>query len=158
MTQATTDRYFGRDLEAMTFARNYHRWLIDEFSPYLGGSVAEVGAEVGNVSKLILDADIDRLTAFEPSGNMFPILKQRLESEERATVVNGFFGRGIVSDEAFDTILYVNVLEHIEDDASDLTIVQSGIPEAIPVEMCYLGWQQSLEALKRLVEAETGVE
>ncbi len=41
---------------------------------------------------------------------------------------------------------------------ADLTIVQSGIPEAIPVEMCYLGWQQSLEALKRLVEAETGVE
>jgi hypothetical protein len=32
--------------------------------------------------------------------------------------------------------------------------VQEGTPEAIPVEMCYLGWQESLDALKRLVEPE----
>lgn len=37
---------------------------------------------------------------------------------------------------------------------TDLGIVQEGIPEVIPVEMCYLGWQESLEALARLVEPE----
>lgn len=35
---------------------------------------------------------------------------------------------------------------------TDLHIVQEGIPEAIPAEMCYLGWQESLEKLKKLVE------
>ena len=35
---------------------------------------------------------------------------------------------------------------------SDLTIVQAGIPEAIPTEMCYLGWQESLAQLATLVE------
>ena len=35
---------------------------------------------------------------------------------------------------------------------TELKIVQEGIPDAIPVEQCYLGWQQSLELLKRLVE------
>ena len=35
---------------------------------------------------------------------------------------------------------------------TDLHIVQEGIPDAIPVEMCYLGWQESLEKLKKLVE------
>jgi uncharacterized protein YndB with AHSA1/START domain len=35
---------------------------------------------------------------------------------------------------------------------TELNIVQEGIPEAIPVEMCYLGWQESLDKLKRLVE------
>ncbi len=35
---------------------------------------------------------------------------------------------------------------------TDLTIVQEGIPPMIPVEMCYLGWQQSLEQLARNVE------
>jgi uncharacterized protein YndB with AHSA1/START domain len=35
-----------------------------------------------------------------------------------------------------------------------INIVQAGIPEAIPVEMCYLGWQESLEQLARLVEPE----
>jgi hypothetical protein len=37
-----------------------------------------------------------------------------------------------------------------------MTVVQEGIPEAIPVESCYLGWQQSLALLARLVEAQTG--
>jgi len=37
---------------------------------------------------------------------------------------------------------------------TDLHIVQEGIPEAIPAEMCYLGWQESLEKLKKLVEPE----
>jgi len=37
---------------------------------------------------------------------------------------------------------------------TDLSIVQEGIPEVIPVEMCYLGWQDSLEALAKLVEPE----
>jgi uncharacterized protein YndB with AHSA1/START domain len=35
---------------------------------------------------------------------------------------------------------------------TDVSIVQSGIPDMIPVEACYLGWQQSLENLVRLVE------
>ncbi len=35
-----------------------------------------------------------------------------------------------------------------------LSIVQEGIPDAIPVEMCYLGWQESLEQLAKLVEPE----
>lgn len=36
----------------------------------------------------------------------------------------------------------------------ELNIVQEGIPEVIPAEMCYLGWQESLEQLARLVEPE----
>lgn len=37
---------------------------------------------------------------------------------------------------------------------AEVEIVQEGIPEAIPVEFCYLGWQESLEHLARLVEPE----
>jgi len=37
---------------------------------------------------------------------------------------------------------------------TDVTIVQEGIPEMIPVEMCYLGWQESLLQLANLVEPE----
>jgi uncharacterized protein YndB with AHSA1/START domain len=37
---------------------------------------------------------------------------------------------------------------------TDLSIVQEGIPEAIPTEMCYLGWQESLLQLATLVEPE----
>jgi uncharacterized protein YndB with AHSA1/START domain len=37
---------------------------------------------------------------------------------------------------------------------TELTIVQEGLPEVIPVEACYLGWQESLRNLARLVEPE----
>jgi uncharacterized protein YndB with AHSA1/START domain len=37
---------------------------------------------------------------------------------------------------------------------TELSIVQEGVPEAIPVEMCYLGWQESLAQLATLVEPE----
>lgn len=37
---------------------------------------------------------------------------------------------------------------------TELTIVQDGVPDAIPVEACYVGWQQSLENLAKLVEPD----
>ena len=37
---------------------------------------------------------------------------------------------------------------------TELTVVQEGVPQAIPVEMCYLGWQESLAQLAHLVEPE----
>ena len=37
---------------------------------------------------------------------------------------------------------------------TELHVTQEGIPEAIPAEMCYLGWQECLEKLARLVEPE----
>ncbi len=40
---------------------------------------------------------------------------------------------------------------------TELNIVQEGIPDAIPAEMCYLGWQESLLLLAQLVEAEVAM-
>jgi hypothetical protein len=37
---------------------------------------------------------------------------------------------------------------------TELKILQENIPAAIPVDMCYLGWQESLEKLAKLVEPE----
>jgi len=37
---------------------------------------------------------------------------------------------------------------------TELTIVQDGVPDGIPVEACYIGWQQSLENLAKLVEPD----
>ena len=37
---------------------------------------------------------------------------------------------------------------------TELNVVQEGIPDVIPAEACYLGWQESLENLKKLVEPD----
>lgn len=126
MTQANKKKYFGKDLEVMSFAANYHRWVFAEFLPYIRGAVAEVGAGIGNVSQLILESNIKSLTAFEPSVNMYPLLEKALKTDRRAKAVNGVLcieGGG----ESFDSVLYVNVLEHIEDDACELACAHTAL-------------------------------
>lgn len=39
---------------------------------------------------------------------------------------------------------------------TDLTIIQENIPNMIPIQQCYLGWQQSLQYLAKLVESDIG--
>lgn len=51
--------------------------------------------------------------------------------------------------EMFTTVSFNKVLC-----GTELKITQEGIPSAIPTEMCYLGWQDSLDKLKQLVEPE----
>ena len=120
--------YFGRDLEAMSFATNYHNWILDEFKPHLGKSVAEVGAGTGNFSSLLVSADIERLVAFEPSENMYAVLRDRMAGADNVTTVNCFFGDKCreYKDE-FDSVVYVNVLEHIEHDDSELSLVHGSL-------------------------------
>jgi uncharacterized protein YndB with AHSA1/START domain len=57
-------------------------------------------------------------------------------------------------DESLPGVMMVSVTMKEVSCGTDLTITQTGIPDAIPLEMCYLGWQESLDALKRLVEPE----
>ena len=126
MKPESMNHYFGRDLEAMSFADNYHRWILSEFLPYIGVSVAEVGAGVGNFSDLILETNVTSLMAFEPSSNMYPLLKEALSKDKRAVAINGFFGKK-VNDKRSDPVIYVNVLEHIEDDASELAAAHDSL-------------------------------
>lgn len=117
--------YFGRDLEAMSCAGNYHDWICDDLRPWFGANVAEIGAGVGHFSRRVLaDGGVTRLTAFEPSANMFPLLRAALEGESRATTINRFFGEH-PAQESFDSVLYVNVLEHVEDDAAELAVARA---------------------------------
>ena len=115
--------YPGRELEVMAIAQNYHRWILDEFGPYLGQVVVEVGAGTGDLSKLLLDRGPRHLYSFEPASNLFPKLQSNLERVANATPVNGFLDAAALPEPP-DSVIYVNVLEHIEDDAGELRRVR----------------------------------
>lgn len=111
--------YPGKDLEAMSFAHNYHRWILDLIKPYLGTHVVEVGAGVGHFSQLLLETPIDTLYAFEPSANLLPLLSTTLQHFPRIRIHPEYFHSESL-DIPVDTIAYINVLEHIENDAEEL--------------------------------------
>jgi SAM-dependent methyltransferase len=123
--------YPGKDLEAMSFAVNYHKWILDEFRPFMGRRLVEVGAGTGSFSELLLDEEPENLAVIEPS-EMFEHLKANLSGQESATEIE--FHHAIFSEAADalkvepDTIIYVNVLEHIEDDGGELRKVHETLP------------------------------
>jgi uncharacterized protein YndB with AHSA1/START domain len=51
-------------------------------------------------------------------------------------------------------VMQVTVALNAVSCGTELTVVQEGIPDVIPVELCYLGWQESLVLLAQLVEPE----
>jgi len=113
--------YFGKDLEDMAFAKNYHRWVMERFKPYLGDTIAEIGAGTGNFTSLLVDAKIKQIFAFEPSDNMYPLLKNKFQEKKEVLTINSFLGEKHQEFlESFDSVLYINVLEHIESDKEEL--------------------------------------
>ena len=132
MQAANNHEYVGKDLEAMSFAVNYHQWILEEFRSYLGGRIVEVGAGTGSFSALLLETDPTSLVVVEPSG-MFQALRQNLSTGDRRTSIefhNAIFADvidDIVGKGRPDSILYVNVLEHIEDDRHELKLIHSAL-------------------------------
>lgn len=116
-------QYVGRDLEeAMSVAPpNYHAWILSQFEPYLGSTVAEVGAGSGNFSSQLVRKISGTLIAVEPYSQMFPLLERRFADNKRIVCEPYFFTdiasryRGLI-----DSIVYVNVLEHVKDDLQEL--------------------------------------
>lgn len=125
--------YSGRDLEAMSWALNYHRWILQKFQPFLGRRVVEVGAGTGSFSELLLKSDLESLSLVEPSPEMFAQLTARLSKTSRQipiTTYSSTFRKAaekIRSGQHPDSIIYVNVLEHIEDDEAELRAVNEAL-------------------------------
>jgi len=57
-------------------------------------------------------------------------------------------------DPGLPGVMHVTVTLKAVSCGTELNVVQAGIPEVIPVELCYLGWQESLGQLAKLVEPE----
>jgi len=110
----------------MGSADHYRRWIVGCFAPFLGKKVAEVGAGIGSVSRILLEHPIERLTAFEPSSNMFPMLASTLRGEPRAAAVHGLFG-GAQANQSFDSVAYINVLEHVEHEREELAAARDAL-------------------------------
>ncbi len=124
--------YVGKDLEAMDFAENYHRWILGIIKPFLGEHLVEVGAGTGTFSELLLETKPKTLSLVEPS-IMIQTLRNNLSGKDTITKIKIFHdiftnvATNLRSEQSPDSIIYINVLEHIEDDRAELKAVRESL-------------------------------
>lgn len=112
--------YEGRDLEAMAFAPNYHRWIRDLFGDALHGDVAEIGAGTGSFSSMLLEAATGSLVSVEPAAAMHAQHARRHAGDARVESLHGTIAVLEARTRRYDAIVYNNVLEHVADDLGEM--------------------------------------
>ena len=112
----THDGYYV--LQSMRRARGLNRWILEQFRPFIGNRVLEAGCGIGNFTELLLDRT--RLVCVDNDPLYVEMLTWRLGHLENVRTLQldlsdpGVYPK--IKGEAIDTIVCLNVLEHIKPD------------------------------------------
>ena len=112
--------YVGSELELFASATNWKKYLRRQITPYLGTRVLEVGAGLGATTQTLC-RDQERWVCLEPDRSLADRIRQKLQNGDLprcCEVVDGTLPERIGG--RFDTVLYIDVLEHIKDDRQEI--------------------------------------
>jgi SAM-dependent methyltransferase len=118
----TTNRYVGNELDLFAAAQNWKAYWSETLLPYIHGDVLEVGAGIGSNTPHLDKKRNGRWVCLEPDPELCSRIVEGLGARGGGAdyeVVTGTIS-AIKSGQAFDTILYIDVLEHIERDRDEL--------------------------------------
>lgn len=110
-----------RDQAQMSAARNYQRWQYRLIAPYLGSRILEVGCGIGNFTQYL--ADRGQVHGIDVEAACVEEFRRRFAGQPHLTAeVMDVLGPefGALAARPFDTVVCLNVLEHIRDDAEAL--------------------------------------
>lgn len=111
-----------RDLEIMTGAVNYRRWIHSQIKEYLGQRIVELGAGIGNFTEMLLDRE--QVVAVDNYAPCIEYLKRRFSIYKNIIPVNVDISTPALLElghHSPDTIVCLNVLEHVMDDVTALS-------------------------------------
>lgn len=114
--------YQGSELELFRDAKRWKSYFASHLRSYVQGHVLEVGAGIGATTKVLCTKAAQSWTCLEPDGTLAAQLEQTLQESELPVTPEVFQGTltSVPVDSAYDTILYIDVLEHIESDRDEL--------------------------------------
>lgn len=115
-------RYVGHELSIFRNAHNWKNYFGKHLRPFLTGDVLEVGAGIGATTEHLFNPDCRSWTCLEPDAGMCRDLERVINDNkfgERCAVVCGTLGAMPV-ERLYDSIIYIDVLEHIEHDREEL--------------------------------------
>jgi SAM-dependent methyltransferase len=101
-----------------TAAPRYRKWQIDLVSPHLGRSTMEIGAGMGHFSAELANVGLDRLVLADTEAYALEGLRRRYARRDEIEVVELELPGAVNIGEPVDSIVAMNVIEHIDDDVS----------------------------------------
>tara|TARA_B100001248_G_C27307324_1_gene420131 strand:- start:188 stop:967 length:780 start_codon:yes stop_codon:yes gene_type:complete len=111
--------YPGKELEIFAEATNWKSYFAHKLIPYISGRVLEVGAGIGQTTPYLANAKVSKWKSLEPDYNLFTKLVKRNPSKKNS-LVSYQCGTLKDIDDEYDSIVYIDVLEHIEDDLNEI--------------------------------------
>lgn len=118
------DTELAEVLDALTEAVNYADWIVEMAAPHLGAEILEVGAGHGTVTDRLKRHG--KVTASDLSPRCVEVLRARYADDPAVAVFEGDVAAA-TAERRFDSIVLVNVLEHIEDDGGALREILAGL-------------------------------
>ena len=114
--------YIGSELELFAQAKNWKSYYKSIISPFFGEQVLEVGAGMGATTEALCSGNSKRWVCLEPDDSFVKVMDQAIQNGSLPTICSTRLGtiQSLGKYELFDTILYVDVLEHIKDDGIEL--------------------------------------
>lgn len=114
--------YSGNELEQFASAVNWKAYWSSQIEPYLGQDVLELGAGIGATARALNHKSYRNWLGLEPDKAMCELIKSGLGQGDLPSAYQIRHGTSTSLDngERFDTILYIDVLEHIEHDREEL--------------------------------------
>lgn len=115
--------YPGGELETFALAHHWKAYWGEMVRPYVGRRVLEVGAGLGATARLYKDLTVEHWLGLEPDAAMAARLQLEAGRGELGPLreFRAAYSHDLPHDDSFDTILYIDVLEHIADDHGELT-------------------------------------
>lgn len=119
---ATERIYEGTELELFQNAHNWKAYWAAKIAPFVKGAVLEVGAGLGANLTTIGAGPDRRWTLLEPDPGLCTEIRGRIVRGELPAETRVMCGilHDLPADQRFDSIVYIDVLEHIEDDREQL--------------------------------------
>jgi len=119
--------YSGDELELFGNAINWKTYWSNFVRPFVGKTVLDVGAGIGSTAELFVATNIESWLCIDPDSSHCDSIKHKINVGLLPDVISVKTCTSIDLDasEVFDTILYIDVLEHIEDDAKELNVAAS---------------------------------